>query len=96
MKIGGGKPPDKPDAIQFQRVNKNKETERAGDVGRETIADKVNVSLKAREITEIMGSVKSIPDFRADKVAEIKSLVDSGKYVADPDKIAGKMIDEVI
>lgn len=96
MQINGGKPPDKPDVIQLQKVSKNGKVEQASDAGREPVTDKVNVSGRAREIAEITGAVKSIPDVRADKVSEIKKLVDSGKYVADPHKIAGKMINEVI
>ena len=94
MNISGGRPPEKPDVVQLQKVSKNDKTGKASDVG--TVADKVNVSGKAREIAEIMGAVKSIPDVRAGKVAEIKNLVDSGRYVADPGKIAGRMLDEVI
>ena len=96
MRINGGGPPEKSDVVQLQKVSKNDKAEQASDVGRETVADKVNVSVQAREIADIMGAVKSISDVRTDKVAEIKGLVDSGKYVADPYKIAGKMIDEVI
>lgn len=94
MKINGGMPPEKLDAVKFHKVSKK--ADQASDAGRETVADKVDVSGKAREIAEVTGAVKSIPDVRADKVAEIKGLVDSGKYVADPHKIAGKILDEVI
>ena len=96
MKVSDGRPPDKPDVVQRQKVSKKDKAGQASDVGREAVADKVDVSGKAREIAEIIGAVKSIPDVRAGKVSEIKSLVDSGDYMADPYKIAGKMIDEVI
>ncbi|MCL1925790.1 MAG: flagellar biosynthesis anti-sigma factor FlgM [Syntrophorhabdaceae bacterium] len=94
MKINGGVPPEKPDGVKFHKVSKK--SDQASDTGREAVADKVDVSGRAREIAELTGVVKSIPDTREGKVAEIKDLVDSGKYVADPYKIAGKMLNEVI
>jgi len=96
MKINSGGSLGSPDVIKLQKVSKNDKADQASDLGREAVADKVDVSGKAREIAEIIGAVKSIPDVRADKVEEIKSLINSGKYVSDPHKIAGKIIDEVI
>jgi flagellar biosynthesis anti-sigma factor FlgM len=43
-----------------------------------------------------MAAVRAVPEVRAEKVAHIRDLVESGKYVADPEKIAGRMIDELI
>ena len=99
MKINGGKPPENPDVVRLQKAGKNGTIDQAGQAEaaeQAKVADKVDVSGKAREIADIMGVVKSIPDVRTEKVAEIKGLVESGKYVADPVKIAGRMIDEVI
>ena len=80
----------------FKRQVKTASVGQTDSAGREKVADRVDVSGRAREIAEIMGVVKSIPDVRTEKVNEIKTLVDSGKYVADPERIAGRMIDEVI
>ena len=99
MKINGGKPPDNSDVVRLQKAGKNGAIDQSGQADQAEkgqVADKVDVSGKAREIAEIMGAVKSIPDVRTEKVAEIKGLVEAGKYVVDPVKIAGRMIDEVI
>ena len=99
MKVNGGKPPESSDAARLQKAGKNGVLDQAGAAeaaGRARVSDTVDVSGKAREIADIMGAVKSIPDVRTEKVAEIKGLIESGKYVADPGKIAGRMIDEVV
>jgi len=96
MKINGGKPPENSDVVRLQKAGKNGTIDQTGQAGQAKVADKVDVSGKAREIAEIMGAVKSIPDVRTEKVAEIKGLIEAGKYVVDPVKIAGRMIDEVI
>lgn len=99
MKVDGGKPPESSDAVRLQKTGKNGSVDQAGAAeaaGRAKVSDTVAVSGEAREIADIMGAVKSIPDVRTEKVSEIKGLVESGKYVADPVKIAGRMIDEVV
>lgn len=99
MKINGGKPPENSDVVGLQKASKNGALEKAGPAGgagQSKVADTVDVSGKAREIAEIVAAVQSIPEVRTEKVAEIKGLVESGKYVADPVKIAGRMIDEVV
>lgn len=96
MKINGGKPPESSDVARLQKAGKNGTIDQTGQTGQSKVADKVDVSGKAREIAEIMGAVKSIPDVRTEKVAEIKGLIEAGKYVVDPVRIAGRMIDEVI
>lgn len=99
MKVNGGKPPESSDAARLQKAGKNGALDQPGAAeaaGRAKVSDTVDVSGRAREIADIMGAVKSIPDIRTEKVSEIKGLVESGKYVADPVKIAGRMIDELI
>ena len=91
MKIDLGKPPEKSDAVKPRKTGNNEKT---SAVARKAVADKVNLSGAAREIAEIMSSVKAIPDVRKDKVAEVKNQIDSGSYVTDAYKIAGKIIDE--
>jgi negative regulator of flagellin synthesis FlgM len=96
MKIDGGKPPESPDVVKLQKAGKNGKIDQSNASGQTKAGDKVDVSGKAREIAELMGAVKALPEVRTEKVAEIKGLIDSGQYVADPAKIAGRMIDEVI
>ncbi len=99
MKINGGKPPDNPDVVRLQKAGKNGAIDQAGKADQAEkgqLADKVDVSGKAREIAEIMGVVKSIPDVRTEKVESIKCQVETGNYVVDPEKVAQRMIDEIV
>jgi negative regulator of flagellin synthesis FlgM len=93
MKIHGGKPPENADVVRLQKAGKNGPVEPPDQAA---VADKVNLSGKAKEIADIIGAVRALPEIRADKVAEIKERIDTGKYVADPAKIAKRMIDEIV
>jgi len=93
MKIEIGKPPERTHAVKPLKTGNNDKT-----VGAEnkTVADKVVVSGEAREIAVIAGSVKTVPDVRQELVGQIKNRINSGSYVVDTVKIAGKIIDEAI
>ena len=93
MKIHGEKPPEKADVAKLQNVGKNGQIKATGE---SRVADKVDLSGEAREIAEIMGAVKALPEVRTEKVAEIKGLIDSGKYNVEPAKVARRMIDEIV
>jgi negative regulator of flagellin synthesis FlgM len=56
--------------------------------------DTVVISDAAKRIQEAQKQIQAIPDVRADKVAEIKSQIESGTYQINADQIAGKMIKE--
>jgi len=56
--------------------------------------DTVVISDAAKRVQEALVHLDSIPDTRSDKVAEIKSRIENGTYVIQPDKIADKMIRE--
>jgi negative regulator of flagellin synthesis FlgM len=57
-------------------------------------ADRVVISDTAKRIQEARTQLESIPDTRADKVAEIKRSIQDGTYKIEPEKIADKMIQE--
>ena len=56
--------------------------------------DTVVISETAKRIQDAKARLDSIPDVRADKVAELKNQVENGTYEIQPDKIADKMIRE--
>ena len=56
--------------------------------------DKVQISARAREIMEAQQAAKAIPDVRENKVAEVKSKIETGTYRVDGHKIAVNMINE--
>lgn len=56
--------------------------------------DTVVISDTARRIQEAQKQLQSVPDVRMDKVAQLRSQIESGAYEIKPDAIAGKMIRE--
>jgi negative regulator of flagellin synthesis FlgM len=94
MKVhGGGRPPESTDVVRLQKSGKNGRTEATSNSG---VEDKVDLSGKAKEIADLVGIAKALPDVRTEKVAEIKERIDAGKYVVDPAKVAQRMIDEIV
>ena len=57
-------------------------------------ADTVFISDTAKRIQEAQSQLQSIPDVRADKVAELKSRIENGTYEIKAEQIADKMIQE--
>jgi negative regulator of flagellin synthesis FlgM len=57
-------------------------------------ADTVFLSDTAKRIQDAQFQLQSIPDVRADKVAELKSRIENGTYETKADQIADKMIRE--
>ena len=57
-------------------------------------ADTVFISDTAKRIQEAQTQLQSIPDVRADKVAELKGRIENGPYEIKADQIADKMIRE--
>lgn len=56
--------------------------------------EKVELSDAAREIQQMKNRVNQIPDIREDKVAALKSQIDSGTYHVDEEEVAKKMVGE--
>jgi negative regulator of flagellin synthesis FlgM len=56
-------------------------------------AAKVELSSRGREIQTALSAVKSAPDVRADKVAEVRKRLENGTYVIDPTRIARGILD---
>lgn len=62
----------------------------------EALVDKVELSAQSREIKKINDVLEMTPDVRADRVAELKKLVQEDRYQVDSEAVAGKMIDQTI
>ena len=58
--------------------------------------EKVDLSTKAKDIQQAKNALSAVPDVREEKVQEIKSQVEKGKYNVSAEKIAGKMVGESI
>jgi negative regulator of flagellin synthesis FlgM len=57
-------------------------------------ADTVVISDAARRIQEAQAELRSLPDVRSDKVAELKNRIENGTYEIKPEAVADKMIRE--
>ena len=62
----------------------------------ETKADTVVLSDTAKKIQETQTQLKAIPDVREDKVAQLKEQIENGTYKIDEEKIADKMLKDLL
>jgi negative regulator of flagellin synthesis FlgM len=62
----------------------------------ESLVDKVELSTQAREIKKINDVLEMTPDVRADRVAELKKLIQEDRYHVDSETLAEKMVDQSI
>lgn len=60
--------------------------------GSETVA----VSPAAKEIGRVKSAVKDAPDIRREKVEAIREKIEKGEYHVSSEKIAGKIIEDII
>ena len=96
MKIdGNGLPESKEISPITHMVIKTEGQDRASEVGRTKPADRVEISLKGKEIAELTSAINQLPDVRMDKVKEIKESIESGTYKIDPSRIAEKLLREL-
>jgi negative regulator of flagellin synthesis FlgM len=58
--------------------------------------EKVDLSTKAKDIQQAKNALSAVPDVRENKVQEIRTQVEQGKYNVSAEKIAGKMVGESI
>jgi negative regulator of flagellin synthesis FlgM len=59
-------------------------------------ADTVVLSDTAKKVQEAQKQLEAIPDVREDKVAQIKEQIENGTYEMDEEKIADKMIKDML
>jgi negative regulator of flagellin synthesis FlgM len=97
MKIQGNNPTEGQELL-----NKVKDLKKGQEVGKQSEAqkaeneqDKISLSGKAREISELKSMIADLPDVRTDKVAEIKKAVDTGNYNIDALKVAERILEEI-
>jgi len=64
--------------------------------GATAASEKILVSDVGREIAKIQGQLKKTPDVRADKVKALKSQIDGGSYYVSSDKIASKIVEDIV
>ena len=58
--------------------------------------DEILLSKSATEFARFKESLGALPDMRHDLVAELKSRIQNGSYEVDSEKIADKLIEEIL
>jgi len=88
----------------IQRLDQGlKQTPRATKSSEEnpaTDSDRIELSVRSRDIERIDALIRSTPDVRMDKVEQVRSAIENGTYNVKAENIAdkiitGNMIDEV-
>ena len=88
----------------IQRLDQGqKQTPRAKKAVEENPAtdfDRIELSVRSRDIEHLDALIRSTPDVRMDKVEQVRSAIENGTYNVKAEKIAdkiitGNMIDEV-
>ena len=76
---------------------RNKQAQAAAVQGtaqpRPRVADRVEISPRARELQKLKQDLVSLPDVRPDRVALAKQNLQYGRYRVDPTAVAQSMID---
>ncbi len=92
MKIDGNSTIGKLKAYE----DKNKEKVSPGETSQKgassTPAESVELSARAKEITQIQRQIEGTPEIRQEKVNEISKKIDQGTYQVDAEDVAWKMI----
>ena len=96
MNINGNGPIDDRKSLgNVQDLNKKREIDKQVDTQKTgSSSDKVSLSGKAREISELKGLIGEIPDIRRDKVEDVQRAIDTGTYNLESLKIAHKILEE--
>jgi negative regulator of flagellin synthesis FlgM len=69
--------------------------EKAGPARSASPADRVDISNRSKEISDIMAAAEQLPDVRTDKVQQIKQSIEAGTYTVDPSKIAASILKDI-
>lgn len=75
--------------LQQTQAQRNTKT---GEASANSGSDRIELSVRSREIQHLDELVRSTPDIREAKVEQIRSAVESGTYNVKAEKIADKII----
>jgi negative regulator of flagellin synthesis FlgM len=80
----------------IQRLDQGqKQTSRAKQSVEEnpaTDSDRIELSVRSRDIEHLDALIRSTPDVRMDKVEQVRSAIENGTYSVKAEKIADKII----
>ena len=77
-----------------QRVESSQEQQRSSQTGegQNPDSDRLELSVKSREIAHFQDLIRSTPDVRESRVQEVRSQIGSGTYNVKAEKIAEKIV----
>jgi negative regulator of flagellin synthesis FlgM len=75
-------------------VDKNQSTQDGQKIF--TGPDKVDLSAESKEMKKIYDVLAATPETRAERVAELKKLVETGQYQVKSEDVADKMVKDFI
>lgn len=73
---------------------KARSLERSGDAS--APEDRISLSSKAKEASMAAELARTAPDIRTERVADLKSAINSGQYQVEGEKVAEKVIREAL
>jgi negative regulator of flagellin synthesis FlgM len=93
MEINGSNPLIGSNA-NVQRIESPQQSERTqkSDEGRNPDADRLELSVKSREISHLDELVRSTPDIREMRIEQVRRDIEAGTYNVKAEKIAEKII----
>ena len=71
---------------------KNESAAVVSDKGIRRGTDRVELSTNGKEIERLKKTMQVAPDFRSDRVAQLKEQIDAGTYHVDGKDVAAKML----
>jgi negative regulator of flagellin synthesis FlgM len=75
-----------------QRLDAPQQSGRAQTSGEYSASDRLELSVRSREIAHLQELIQSAPDIRDSKVAQIRGDIERGTYNVKAEKIAEKLI----
>jgi len=81
--------PDKTDSSSASESGK-------ASSGSQSAAEKIAVSDLGKEVARIHEELKKSPEVRVEKVQELKEKIDDGTYYVSSDRIAEKILQDII
>lgn len=102
MEINGKNPLDalSPSVQRLDVQQPTQRVQKSGDNKPQLSSDRIELSVRSREIQHLDALIQSTPDVRENKVEKIRSAIESGTYNVKAEKIAdkilsGSLIDEI-
>jgi negative regulator of flagellin synthesis FlgM len=78
--------------LAAQKLKGAKGVSGAAEVGKTTEAGSVSLSTAGQEIGKALNALSSVPDIRADRVAELKAQIESGEYNVSGRSVAESLL----